>query len=355
MGLFYNPRFRALDSNGQPLSGATLTFYRAGTTTPANIYRDADLAIPASNPTTGTDASDASGWFRQFFADENTLCDVTLKDADGVTIQTFVDVPFVGASPNTRERLTANRTYYVATTGSDVSNDGLTDGSPFLTVQRALDATERLDFNGFTVTVQIADGTYADRFIIPICTGQKDPQNLMIRGNVSTPANVVMSFAGAGLATIATFSGSRARVSGMKLTGGATSFGISSRGYIEFSDLDFGTHNAHLLCQYGGTIAAVGNYSISGGGQSHIRADANGLIRVDERTVTITGTPAFGTAFANATQTGVITCRLMTFVGSATGPRYTATLNGVIYTEGASATYLPGNAAGSTATGGQYG
>ena len=43
-----------------------------------------------------------------------------------------------------------------------------------------------------------------------------------------------------------------------------------------------------------------------------------------------------------------------TFVGSATGARYSVALNGVIQTTGAGASYLPGNSAGSSATGGQY-
>ena len=43
-----------------------------------------------------------------------------------------------------------------------------------------------------------------------------------------------------------------------------------------------------------------------------------------------------------------------TFSGSATGKRFEATVNGVIYSSGAGASYLPGNAAGTTATGGQY-
>lgn len=335
--------------------GATLTFYVAGTTTPADIYRDADLTTPASNPTTGPDASDAAGWFPQFFAEDNTICDVTLKDSLGATEQTFEDVPFVGGTVNSRGKLTANRTYYVSTTGSDVSNDGLSPGSAFLTVQHALDVVETLDLSGFSVTVSIADGTYADRFTIPLTTGQKDPDDLLIVGNVSTPANVVMTFAGAELATIASNPGSRARVAGMKLSGGATTFGISSRGYVEYANMDFGTMHTHLLSQYGGRIFCVGNYTISGGGQAHWRADAGALVRAENFTITLTGTPAFAIGFAHATQNGSVACRLDTFSGSATGPRYNASLNGVVYTEGGGATYLPGNAAGSTATGGQYG
>jgi HK97 family phage major capsid protein len=43
-----------------------------------------------------------------------------------------------------------------------------------------------------------------------------------------------------------------------------------------------------------------------------------------------------------------------TFSGSATGTRYLANGNAVVFTNGGGASYLPGNAAGSTATGGQY-
>ena len=40
--------------------------------------------------------------------------------------------------------------------------------------------------------------------------------------------------------------------------------------------------------------------------------------------------------------------------GNVTGPKYFATLNGVINTQGAGVNYFPGTAAGTTAQGGQY-
>ncbi|HRF07213.1 MAG TPA: hypothetical protein PL193_01010 [Xanthobacteraceae bacterium] len=43
-----------------------------------------------------------------------------------------------------------------------------------------------------------------------------------------------------------------------------------------------------------------------------------------------------------------------TFVGSATGPRYNVTANGIMYAAGAGETYLPGSSAGATSTGGLY-
>jgi len=50
-------------------------------------------------------------------------------------------------------------TYYVATTGND-SNDGLTSGTPWLTIDHALGQVSAFD------TVIVADGTYSERIIV---------------------------------------------------------------------------------------------------------------------------------------------------------------------------------------------
>ena len=49
--------------------------------------------------------------------------------------------------------------YYVSTSGSD-TNDGLTLGTPFATVQRAVDVMPK-DLGGYDATINIASGTYA--------------------------------------------------------------------------------------------------------------------------------------------------------------------------------------------------
>ena len=65
------------------------------------------------------------------------------------------------ANLGVREQLTANRTYYVRTDGSD-GNNGLANssGGAFLTIQKAIDTVAALDLSIYNVTVQVADGTY---------------------------------------------------------------------------------------------------------------------------------------------------------------------------------------------------
>jgi hypothetical protein len=117
----------------------------------------------------------------------------------------------------------------------------------------------------------------------------------------------------------------------------------------------FGTCGSQQLrVTDGGRISATGNYSIDGGAGYHWSAVCNGVVRVQSRTITLTGTPAFSVVFANADLNSSVLVNGNTFSGSATGVRYAATDNAVISSGGAGAAYLPGNAAGSTGSGGQY-
>ena len=74
-------------------------------------------------------------------------------------------------------------------------------------------------------------------------------------------------------------------------------------------------------------------------------------IRILGKYYSVFGSHAECVAFANG---GMISAASLTFSGAATGTRYFAALNGIVYTNGGGATYFPGNAAGATATGGQY-
>jgi hypothetical protein len=103
-----------------------------------------------------------------------------------------------------------------------------------------------------------------------------------------------------------------------------------------------------------GKITIDGNYTISGSQQGHYVCTNGGYLLFSGDTVTLTGTPAFSLAFAYAAELGIISTATMTYSGSGTGKRYSASLNAVIQTFGGGASYFPGNVAGTTATGGQY-
>lgn len=62
------PFIEAYDSNGDPISGAALHVYEAGTTTDRAIYSDASLSTPLANPLT----SDAAGRFARFYMASGT-------------------------------------------------------------------------------------------------------------------------------------------------------------------------------------------------------------------------------------------------------------------------------------------
>ena len=256
-----------------------------------------------------------------------------------------------------REILTADRTYYVRTDGSD-SNDGLTDspGGAFLTLQKALDVVATLDFNGNTVTIQMGNGTYTGGGRVPVCVGQKTADNLIIQGDTADPTGVTISVTGGDAINVA----DNAMVTVKSVTLTTTTLGhcLQANGpgaVVQYHDLVFGAcAQAHIFAQGGSKIVCNTSYTITGGAAYHWWARDGGTIDCDFATVTLTGTPAFSVAFALVQQAGVIRCGVMTFVGSATGRRYSAALNGVINTVGGGATYLPGNVAGETAAGGQY-
>lgn len=81
--LFAQPFYTALDSNGDAISGATLTFYVTGTTTLSSVYANSTLATPLSNPVT----ADSAGRFAAIYLDPTVTYRVILKDGSGNTIK----------------------------------------------------------------------------------------------------------------------------------------------------------------------------------------------------------------------------------------------------------------------------
>jgi hypothetical protein len=259
-----------------------------------------------------------------------------------------------------REVLAANRTYYVRTDGSD-ANTGLanTSGGAFLTIQKAIDTVAALDLAAYSVTIQVGNGTYGGLVAAKSYVGAGP---VTIVGDETTPSNVTISSAtgtsGTAVLTFDTVLGKYV-VKGLKLTSsvsGQHGLYALNGSIVDLQNVDFGALNGgwHMLGAQGGQINTVGNYKISGGAAYHVVALQSGSVSGQSITVTLTGAPAFTSAFARATRSGTMKSAAITYSGAATGPRYFAEPNGVVYTAGGGPNYFPGDSAGSAATGGQY-
>lgn len=252
-----------------------------------------------------------------------------------------------------REVLTAARTYYVRTDGSN-SNTGLVDsaGGAFLTIQKAIDVIAALDIATFAVTIQVGNGTYTGAILV---TGPwVGSGNVSIVGDTTTPSNVVISVTSNHAVQVK--DGGRLRVRGVKIQTTTSGTGIlaDTNGIIQMNGLfEVGAcATYHMNAQNGGSIVITANYTISGGALYHWIAVMSGLIDGIVLTITLSGTPAFSQSFAYASRSGTIQCHLNTFSGSGTGTRYTIDAGSTIFTNNAGATYLPGNAAGVVNPGG---
>lgn len=250
----------------------------------------------------------------------------------------------------TREKLTAARTYYVRSDGSN-SNDGLTDssGGAFLTIAKAMSVVSTIDFNGYTVTVQVRDGTFAG-FTVPVTVGQAGVANLVIQGNSSTPANVAITSA----MTIG--AGARATIKDLAVTSAGHGLVADGAGaVVAFSNISFGAcTNAQIYVANCATATMTGNCSFTGASQTRVWARWNAAYVEEFRTCTYTSTPSYSVANMYILSGATVSAAVSTQSGSATGVRYVVSGNALLETGGGGASFFPGDSSGSTSTGGQY-
>ena len=167
---------------------------------------------------------------------------------------------------------------YVSTVGND-SNNGLTSGTAFATLQRAWDyIVTSINMNNYSVLVNIADGTYTTPVVFtgyPI--GYGPGSTIEFRGNMSLPGNVIVSITN-GPAIYASDS-VPVYISGITIAATGTPGDYEGNGYgilittatIIVNAVSFSTcTGGHIVVQQGGIFTTAGNpYSIVGPSPAH--------------------------------------------------------------------------------------
>lgn len=275
---------------------------------------------------------------------------------NGVILGAWVRIP---AAP-----IPVGTNLYVSPSGSD-ANNGLSAQTPFLTLQKAAAVASTLSLGGGNLVINMANGTYMAGAVF------SGPSNGAANATNSGGGTIIISGASAGGAVIADTSSSVAAI--VALFGvqiGLQNVTISSvNGVAVFPSygaaVNIGPGVVIGTCHFGqfhaetaGAVRIDASYTVNGSAPAHLQAVLGGFIIYNETavTVTLTGTPSFTNGFAEADENSIIYCNasFVTFSGNATGLRYVIRGNAVVETESGSATFLPGNAAGQTQTGGHY-
>lgn len=121
MSLFHAGLQPALDSDGNPISGATWNFYDTGTTTPRNVFSDEDLTVSLG----ATLTADSAGRFAVAFVDDANPTRAILKNASGATLLDIDPVTVSSGSGTIVSSIdVSGGTTGLTTTGGPVTSSG---------------------------------------------------------------------------------------------------------------------------------------------------------------------------------------------------------------------------------------
>lgn len=261
-------------------------------------------------------------------------------------------------STDYRNVLTANTTYFVRTDGSDSSTCTVdAAGQACLTINGAIAKATAVDANGFTITIQVRTGSYG-AVTLRNLVGYTSTTAPVIIGDTATPGNVIIAAPASTLAVVVNNLTTPWAMRGFRTT--VTTAGFShiamTGGKLTLQNWEFGAATGagnHITIGSGANLTITGNYTILGGANAHYQLLGASQAANIGATVTLTGTPAWGTAFAVVNQQSLLGLNASTYSGAATGTRWLTNTNGLIDGTGGCNAVLPGNANGAAATQGQ--
>jgi len=255
-----------------------------------------------------------------------------------------------------REVLTAARTYYVATSGSD-TNDGLSSANAFATIQKALNAALSVDAQTFNITISVAAGTYNENLTVgaPFLTSA----TVALTGDTATPSNVVIN----GSLTVS--NNAALTLAGFKITSASYGIQVNTGAIVTVNGkMEYGAcATAHLYSTTFGGLLLYADYTVSGNAVFHMLASFYGSITVAAGVDPATGQPKITATFGG--QAFAYTCYSSTiaqifliglgFTGAASGTKFSVDTLAIINTGGRGTSVIPGSAnTGNIGIGGLY-
>jgi hypothetical protein len=248
------------------------------------------------------------------------------------------------------EWLSANRTVYVATTGNDTTGDG-TVGTPWLTIQYALNKLSKIHLNGYTYTVSIANGTYTTQAITLVDpVGYGAGGRTVIKGGSGTASDVILTGDNVSTAIYSYFVNNYTIQDVTIRQTGTTAdcIQIVSSFGIWYSNIRFGQGNVQLRVTQNSVAQQTGNCESYENAQRWVYVDARSYLVLAY--LTAFGTRTYSSPVVGANDGSRIWAGSMTKSGTVTGARYIATGLAMIDTNGGGASFLPGGSAGSVGT-----
>lgn len=254
---------------------------------------------------------------------------------------------------NARETLTANRTYYVRTDGSD-SNDGRTNsaGGAFLTIQKAINVARSIDHSIYQVTISVGAGAFAENISIQDTLGSF---NLNLQG--AGTSTVIGAGSGNGL--------SIQRAGRLVLRDFAfadnqlISLSVRFTPYVLLAGtIQFGSAAARQIEVEAGYIeSTTGTIQLDGAAAKWLDVAPFGTIRLTNGvTVQTTKALTYANDFIEIAQGRADFGGSITWdetAGAITGRQCEVMQNGILQLNGAALSTIPGTITGVSASGGQ--
>ncbi|MBR0741152.1 hypothetical protein JQ581_29895 [Bradyrhizobium liaoningense] len=268
----------------------------------------------------------------------------------GAATKAYVDA-------RSRPIITAVLNVYVnAATGSD-SNNGLSPGAAFATLQKAMDTVASLDLSIYGAVISVADGTYAP-VNLKTCLGGP----VTITGNTTTPGNCKIVGSSPIYATSTQVVGTTFNISGFRLETtnvNAQNLTVSAACTVNASSMEYAgtpTSNYHVYCNRG-SLFLSGSQKVFSSALGFLACEVYGYLSGNSASYSFGASVTFSTATLVSRNIGYIEVFAATWsLGgfTVTGTRYSATYNAGILVASGNASTIPGTVAGTVSNGGFY-